>query len=95
MPAYVIAQIEVTDTKAFEDYRRRVPDTIAKYGGEYVVRGGALEVLEGNWAHPRCVIIRFPSMERARAWYESPDYAGPKALRRSASRGNLVLVEGV
>ena len=95
MAAYVIAQIEVTDPEAFEAYRQQVPSVIEQYGGEYVVRGGAMEVLEGDWPRPRVVVLKFPSMDQARAWHASSEYEGPKALRRSASKGSMIVVEGV
>lgn len=95
MAAYFVVQIEVTDSEAFERYREQVPATIAAHGGEYIVRGGDMEVMEGEWPWPRCVIVKFPDMESARAWHASEAYAGPKALRLSASKGNAILVEGV
>jgi len=95
MAAYVIAQIDVTDPETYEDYKKQVPAIIEKYGGTYLARGGALEVLEGEWAHPRTIILRFDSMEIARAWYADADYQPVKAIRQGASIGNLVLVEGM
>tara|TARA_R110002110_G_scaffold311970_1_gene525405 strand:+ start:112 stop:399 length:288 start_codon:yes stop_codon:yes gene_type:complete len=95
MPAgFIIAQIDVSDAKAFEDYRALVPATIEQYGGEYIVRGGKQENLEGS-PNPRTVVVRFDSFERAREWYYSSEYEKPKALRQAASTGNAVLVEGV
>jgi len=94
MPAYIIVQIDVTDPDTYETYKSQVAPTVAKFGGEYVVRGGAQEVLEGDWPWPRCVILKFPDMARAKAWHGSDDYAAPKALRQSASRGNAIVVEG-
>ena len=94
MVAYLIAQIEVTDSGAFEEYRKQVPATLEGLGARYLVRGGALRRLEGDWPQERVVVIEFPSMETAQAWYDSAVYAGPKALRQSASRGNMILVEG-
>ncbi|MBC8338203.1 MAG: DUF1330 domain-containing protein [Rhodospirillales bacterium] len=95
MAAYIIVQIDVTDPDTFEVYRAQVPPTLEQYGGEYIVRGGVQEILEGDWPHPRCVVLKFPSMEQAKAWHESAEYEGPKALRQSASRGNMLVVEGV
>ncbi|MBM3488944.1 MAG: DUF1330 domain-containing protein [Alphaproteobacteria bacterium] len=96
MPAaYLIGQIEVTDPAKYEAYRKQVPATIAKFGGEYLVRGGALLKLEGQDPPGRTVVLRFPSLEQAKAWYHSQDYAGPKQIRQSASIGNVILVEGV
>ena len=95
MAAYIIAQIDVTDAEAYEGYKAQVPTLIEKYGGEYLARGGAVEVLEGEWSMPRTIILRFESLEAARAWYAADDYQPVKALRQRASRGNIVLVEGV
>jgi len=95
MTAFVIVQIEVTDPETFETYRAQVPPTLEKYGGEYVVRGGAQDVLEGDWPYPRTVVLKFPSMEQAKAWHGSVEYEGPKALRLAASNGNMLVVEGV
>ncbi len=95
MTAYVIVQIEVTDPETFETYRAQVPPTIERFGGEYLVRGGDQAVLEGDWAFLRTVILKFPSMDQAKAWHASAEYEGPKALRQSASKGNMIVVEGV
>jgi len=94
MAAYLITQIDVTDPEAYEEYRKQVPATLAGRGAKFLVRGGALRRLEGEWPHERVVVIEFPSMDDAQAWYDSAAYAGPKALRQSASRGNMILVEG-
>ena len=94
MTAYLIAQIEVTDSEAYEEYRKQVPATLEGHGAKYLVRGGALTRLEGDWPQERVVVIAFAFMEAAQAWYDSAAYAGPKALRQSASRGNMILVEG-
>ncbi len=95
MAGYVIASIDVTDPETYEDYKAQVPATTEQYGGEYLVRGGAQEVLEGDWPMPRTVIIRFPTVEAARAWHASSEYEGPKAIRQAASTGNMIVVEGV
>ena len=95
MPAYFVVDIEVTDPAAFEEYRQGVPATIAQYGGRYVVRGGKMETLEGNWQPKRMVVLEFPSVEAAKRWYHSPEYKPLLALRVKASRGSMVLVEGV
>ncbi|MGH8668704.1 MAG: DUF1330 domain-containing protein [Burkholderiales bacterium] len=94
MAAYVIGEIEVTDPAVYEDYRRQVMAVVAKYGGRFIVRGGKLETLEGGWSPKRFVALEFPSMERAREFYRSPEYAPLIALRQKASRGKLILVEG-
>ncbi len=95
MAAYIIVQIEVTDPEAFATYRQQVPAVIEQFGGEYVVRGGDQEVLEGEWPRPRTVVLKFPSMDQAKAWHASAAYEGPKALRQSASKGSMIVVEGV
>jgi uncharacterized protein (DUF1330 family) len=94
MPAYLIAEIEVTDPAAFAEYGKRVPATIAQYGGRYLVRGGAVDALEGGWMPKRVVVLEFPTLDQARKWYRSPEYAPLIALRQKASRGKLVMVEG-
>lgn len=95
MPAFIIAEIDVTDPAGFEAYRKLVAPTIADAGGEYRVRGGALDVLEGEWKPRRLVILEFASMAAARAWYESDVYAPVKAIRQKSARTNVVLVEGL
>ncbi len=95
MAAYIVIQIEITDPETFETYRAQVPATLEPYGGEYIVRGGDMEILEGEWATPRCVILRFPDMDAAKTWHASADYQGPKALRQAASKGNMIVVDGV
>ena len=94
MPAYIMVQIRITDTDKFKEYAQQVPPTIAQYGGRYVVRGGEYEVLEGEWPEWRHVVLEFPSAERAREWYNSPEYAPLKALRMSASQGRAIVIEG-
>jgi uncharacterized protein (DUF1330 family) len=94
MAAYVIAEIEVTDPAAYEDYRKQVPGVIAKYGGKYVVRGGKVESLEGGWSPKRMAVVEFPSMDQALKFYRSPEYAPLIKIRQKASRGKLIIVEG-
>ena len=94
MPAYLIANIDVLDPKIYDEYRRQVAPLIAKFGGRYVVRGGAHKVLEGSWQPHRLVIIEFPSMEALNRWYSSSEYASLIGLRRSAAQGDLVAAEG-
>ena len=95
MAVFVIADIEVLDRPAFEEYRQLVPTTIASYGGRYLARGGATDVLEGSWSPPRCVILEFPDMERFQTWWDSPEYAPLKVLRQRASKSNLVVTQGL
>ena len=95
MPAYVIAELEITDPAGFEEYRKAVPATIAAYGGRYLARGGALEALEGGWSPKRMVILEFASMAQAKAWYASADYRDLLALRQRTTRSKVVLLEGL
>ena len=94
MSAYVIAEIEVVDPAAYEEYRKQVPAVIAKYGGKFLVRGGKIEPREGGWAPKRIVVVEFASMAQAQKFYDSPDYAPLIKLRQKASKGKLILVEG-
>ena len=96
MPAYAIAYTgDFTDEAALQEYRRRNTDAVANHGGRFAVRGGEHEVLEGEWDSKRIVVIEFPDLASARAWWDSDEYAPLKELRRSASTTNILLVEGV
>ena len=92
---YVIAQIKVKDPDAYRKYVAEVTPIVAKFGGEYLVRGGASETVEGIAPGERTVVIQFPSLRAARDWYHSPDYAGTRKLRQAASTSVQTLVEGV
>jgi uncharacterized protein (DUF1330 family) len=93
MVAYVILQIEVTDPDKNAKYREIATPIVEKYGGKYLARGGKMEVLEGQ-SLPRIAIVEFPSMERFKSFYNAPEYQAAKALRQSATRGNMLIVEG-
>ena len=95
MSAYVIVDLDVHDAAAYAEYGKMVGATLTPYGGRFVVRGGHIDVLEGQWKPKRIVILEFEDMARARAWYDSEEYRVPKAMRIQASHGNVVLVEGV
>ena len=95
MAAYVLSDIAVFDPDAYEDYRRRVPAVIEKYGGRYLVRGGASEVLEGDRQPNRLIVLEFPDMGALRRWYRSDDYQALLRIRQSAARSTIVAVEGV
>jgi len=95
MPAYVINDMVVTDPAALEAYKKLSPATVAQYGGRFLARGGAVTPLEGDWAPQRLVILEFPSVEQARAWIESPEYAPARRLRQAAASSNLIVVDGV
>ena len=95
MAAYVIVDVQIKDPEAYERYKAGVPASIAAYGGRFLVRGGRTETLEGDWEPGRFVVLEFESMEKAKAWWHSQEYAGPKRIRQSASVTRMIVVEGV
>ncbi|MEZ5670180.1 MAG: DUF1330 domain-containing protein [Alphaproteobacteria bacterium] len=95
MSAYIIARVAIRDREAYQPYLDRTPGVVAKYGGRFVVRGGALETLEGPAETRRVVVLAFDDMAAARRFYESADYQAIVPLRQAASEGQLILVEGV
>ncbi len=95
MAGYIVAVLDIQDAEGFEDYRRRVPETIARFGGRYLVRGGAYERLEGEWEPRRLTIVEFDSRDAARRWYESDEYRPLRELRSRTTLSNVLLVEGV
>jgi uncharacterized protein (DUF1330 family) len=95
-PAYLIVEMKITDMDQYKKYMAEAPATIKAYGGEYVVRGGKMESFEGDWSPARLAVLRFPSYEKAKAWYEQSDYVKVRKLRAGATEHfNMVLVEGV
>jgi uncharacterized protein (DUF1330 family) len=94
MTAYLIATETVHDEAMFAEYRKQVVATVAVFGGRFIARGGKLTVLEGEWQHPRTVIIEFPSRESAEGWYKSADYQKIIGLRLKSTSGNLVILDG-
>lgn len=95
MSAYVIGDVEVTNPEGYQEYSPQVPATVEKYGGKYLVRGGAVETVEGSWMPNRMVVLEFASMERAREWYNSPEYAEIREIRFRNANSNVVFVDGV
>ncbi|MHC2251792.1 DUF1330 domain-containing protein [Bradyrhizobium embrapense] len=95
MPAYVISEVEMRDAAAFAAYRTQAAKTIEQYGGRYVVRGGAAELVEGGPPPNAIVIVEFPTMARLREWYASPEYAEALRHRQTALDRRLIFVEGV
>ena len=94
--AYLIVESQVTDPEAFKRYMAAAPQAVRAFAGEYLVRGGRIEVLEGDWQPPRLTVLRFESFEQARAMYDSPAYVEARAMRAgTTSYFNMVLVEGV
>ncbi|HKA45352.1 MAG TPA: DUF1330 domain-containing protein [Burkholderiales bacterium] len=95
MSAFLVVEVEVLDKERYEDYRRMVPASLQAYGGKFLVRGGAVETLEGKWEPKRLVILEFPSTAQAKAWWGSNEYSAAKALRQATARTQMILVEGV
>lgn len=95
MSAYFIADLNVGDPEATQIYRKRAAESIAQYGGRYLVRGGNVDVIEGNWTPERVVVVEFSDKEQARKWYRSPEYASAlEVADRAFTFRNLILVEG-
>ena len=93
-PGYVLAEIEVTDVPTMQKYGAKMPETLAPYNTQYVIRGGKTISLEGE--PPKSIVmIQFESLEKAKAWYDSPEYQAIKPIRQSAAKGRLFLVEGI
>ncbi len=95
MAAYVIVDIRVTDRERYERYKDLAAPTVAQYGGRYVVRGGQTQTLEGEWSPQRIVVLEFPSAERAKEWWDSPEYAPAKDVRQRTASTEMIVVEGV
>ncbi|MDO9709830.1 DUF1330 domain-containing protein [Paracraurococcus lichenis] len=95
MPAYLVANIRVKDPGKFAEYRDRVAPMIARFGGRYLVRGGAVTPVEGTPGLERVVILEFPDMAALKAFYHGEDYAPLIALRQAASDGDVALIEGI
>ena len=95
MTAYMIVNVDVHDPQGYEEYKAKVPALIAKHGGEYIVRGGEFEVLEGNWEPNRLIIFSFPDRQAIHSFMTDPEYADLKALRQRIARSSVVAVDGV
>jgi uncharacterized protein (DUF1330 family) len=91
----IIVDIEVLDPVRYEDYKRLASIAIAAYGGRYLVRGGATEVLAGEWTPRRLVVLEFDSVAQAKTWFNSPDYGEAKQVRDTCARVNMIVVEGL
>ena len=94
MTAYIVAHVDIEDWDAYREYMRHTPRVIERFGGRFIVRGGAVETLEGPEETLRLVVIEFPSADAARGFYRSAEYAGIKTLRDGAGAATFVLVEG-
>ncbi len=94
MAGYVITQIEVTDPEPYQEYVAQVLPTVEAFGGKFLVRGGDIEVVEGTWPYARNVVVRFPSLAKAREWYDSDAYKPLGEMRHAASNCNMIFIEG-
>jgi uncharacterized protein (DUF1330 family) len=94
MPAYIVAEVEVTNPAGYEDYRPLAGASVAQYGGTFVIRGGKAELVEGSRQPARIVVIEFPDTEAAKRWYNSPEYQEALKIRLANSTGRVLLVEG-
>ena len=94
MSAYIIVDVKVHNPEGYEEYKKLTSGTLKPYDGEFVVRGGMTEVIEGNWDPERLVILKFPSVEKAKAWWNSDEYAKARKIRQENSTANMLLVEG-
>ena len=95
MSAYVISEVDVRDPAGFETYRTIAAKAIAQYGGRYLVRGGAASIAEGGPPPKTIIVVEFPSMEKLRQWYASPEYAEALKVRQTALDRRLIFIEGV
>lgn len=94
MSAYVVVDIHVHDPVRYEEYKRQAAPSVAAFGGRYLVRGGAVTELEGDWTPGRFVILEFPSAARAKEWWGSALYAPIKAIRHATAETRMILVDG-
>jgi uncharacterized protein (DUF1330 family) len=95
MAAYVIVDVSIHNPVRYEDYKKLTPAAVAAYDGRFVVRGGKSETLEGEWSPGRIVILEFPTVERAKEWWDSPIYTEAKLIRQEAATTKMIVVPGV
>ena len=94
MTAYAILQINIINPENYRKYVEKVSPIVEKFDGEYLIRGGKSEVVEGNWNFSRTVVVRFPDYDKAIKWYNSDEYAPIKKIRTDNSEGNCIIIEG-
>jgi uncharacterized protein (DUF1330 family) len=95
MPAYIIVETDITDPEQYEEYKAASPGAIAAGGGRFLVRGGEINVLEGDWQPSRLVVLEFEDLDAAKRFYDSERYQQAKQLREGAARLNMVAVAGI
>ena len=95
MVGYILGNVEVHDPEGYKAYTAQVPGTLARFGGKFIVRAGANDTLEGSWEPHRIVLIEFPSVEQAKAWFASPEYQAIIPLRQKFARTHFIsAIEG-
>ena len=94
MSGYFIIQINITNPENYKDYIAQVTPIVKKFGGEYIVRGGKSENVEGNWSYERTVVLKFPSFDIAKKWHVSEEYKPIRKIREENSEGNAIIIEG-
>jgi len=94
MRAYIVVDVHITDPVRYEEYKKLTPDSLAPYDGKFLVRGGDTKTLEGDWKPGRFVMVEFPSLEKANAWWASSGYERAKAIRQTSAETNMIVVEG-
>ena len=95
MPAYVIVDVKINNHEDYEEYKKLTPASITAYDGKFIVRGGKTETLEGDWDPERIVVLEFPTVERAKAWWASEMYAPAKQIRQRTASTQMIVVEGL
>ena len=95
MSAYVVVQVDIKDPVRYADYKEMVPASLEKYGGKFLVRGGKTHTMEGGWAPKRFVLVEFPTVEHAKAWWDSPEYRAARDLRWATAESQLIIAEGI
>lgn len=95
MPAYIVVEVDVHNPTEYEDYKKLTPGSLKNFQGKFIVRGGKTETLEGDWSPKRFVMLEFPTIELAKAWWASEEYAPAKELRQRTATSKMIVVEGV
>ena len=95
MPAYIVVEVTLHNPAEYEDYKKLTPGSLTNYQGKFIVRGGKTETLEGDWSPQRFVMLEFPTVALAKAWWASEEYAPAKALRQRTASSKMIVVEGV
>jgi uncharacterized protein (DUF1330 family) len=95
MSAFVIVEVTIHDLKEYEEYKKLTPQAIAAFNGKFIVRGGQTITLEGDWNPERIVVLEFPTVERAKEWWNSEIYSKAKVIRQRAAKTKMIIVEGI